>query len=376
MERLFAYLLFSLMSIYTFAQGMTTTDKISISSETLQPGGSEVKIVVSLDGNEHLYTGYEMDITLPEGVEMNYYNGDIDVTMYKNGTLYPYTEDRDGNKSFTHSVSCSYGKVAPQVLRLTCTSTKNEAFLTKGGALFTMYLKATTYAKPGLISLGLSNCKFVTYDATTTTTTGYSITQASISGITIGNQGTALLDLSTDTHWSTLILPFSTAIPSGVIAYTCSNKDDNQNVLLLEAASSIAAFTPYILYTENDVQKPVSAIISDYPNSSVITDGYLVGALSPQTISDGYVLQNLSEGVKFYNCDGKEFVIPAGKCWVSLPDGSKAKDYGFSIVDTGIKQIQSECSSYNLIHTLSGQRISTPIKEHIYIINGRKIFWR
>lgn len=179
-----------LMPLFAFAE--TTTDRLTISSEPLQLGGGEVKVTVSLEGSR-IYTGYEMDITLPEGIELNYYKGAPDVARYSAADcIYPFTEDRDGNKTFTHTVTASYGEVAPRTIRIACISTSNENFKSNSGKLLTIYLKASAFAKPGDVSIALSNCKFATFDDKTMTTTGYVPEQTEISGITVVNNPTAL----------------------------------------------------------------------------------------------------------------------------------------------------------------------------------------
>lgn len=373
MMKRYVIFLILLMPVMLMAQSnLATSDKIAISSATLQPGGAEVKVVVSLDGNEHLYTGYEMDITLPEGVEMNYYKGDVDVAINKNGGLYPYTEDREGNKEYTHSVTCSYGVIAPKVLRLTCTSTKNESFTAKGGALFTMYLKASSYCKPGAVSLGLSNCVFATYDVATNKTTGYTVSQTSVTGLAVGRQGEVNVSVPAETQWATLVVPFNASLPEGLKAYTCNDKDDAKNVLVLRTATSLAAFHPYIVYSETGYEGVLSGEVQNYPLTRVVTEGYLNGALTEQTVTTGYVLQNLAEGVKFYNADGNAFTIPAGKCWVSLPSAS-SKAYGFAVNDpSGIESVTIDNQNTGVIYNLNGQHVNQPMPNTIYIKNGKK----
>ncbi len=151
-----------------------------------------MKVTVSLEGSRK-YTGYEMDITLPDGIELNYYKGAPDVARYSAADcIYPFTEDREGNKTFTHTVTATYGDVAPRTIRIACISTSNENFKSTSGKLLTIYLKASAFAKPGDVSLALSNCKFATFDGETMTTTGYVSEQTEISGITVSNNATSI----------------------------------------------------------------------------------------------------------------------------------------------------------------------------------------
>lgn len=362
-----------LIPLFSFAE--TTTDKLTLSSaQPLQPGGEEVKVTVSLDGSR-LYTGYEMDITLPEGIELNFYEGAPDVAQYKaSDCIYPFKEDRDGNKTFTHTITASYGEVAARTIRITCISTSNENFTSTSGKLLTIYLKASAFAKPGDVSLALSNCKLATFDDKTMTTTGYVPEQKEISGVTVGNNAT--VPVSVTSQWGTLMLPFSAALPKGMKAYSCSSNDTEN--LILSPVSDMKAFTPYIVYSENGFTGNLKGTVNahDYPALDIITAGYLKASVKAQTVTEGYVLQKQGGVVQFYKINSEKPVnVPEGKCWAVLPQQLAAKAAFGIVVDntTSIASPQISNTSANDCYTLDGIKVNQVRKGTIYINNGRKV---
>ncbi len=360
------------MSLFSLAE--TTTDRLILSSEPLQPGGEEVKVTVSLEGSRK-YTGYEMDITLPDGIELNYYKGAPDVALYKgDGCIYPFTEDRDGLKTFTHTLTATYGEVAPRTIRIACISTSNENFKSTLGKLLTIYLKASAFAKPGDVSLALSNCKLATFDGETMKTTGYVPSQTAINGVTVGNNAT--VPVSVKSQWGTLMLPFSAALPSDMKAYSCSSNDTEN--LFLSPVSSIQAFTPYIVYSENGFTGNLTGTVnaSDYPTTDIVTAGYLKASVKAQTVTEGYVLQKQGGVVQFYKVNSEKPVnIPEGKCWAVLPQQLAAKASFGIIIDnnTGIASPNASNTSANDYYTLDGIKVKQVRKGAIYINNGRKV---
>lgn len=361
-------ILFALLLLPLTLMAETTTDRLSIAAATLQPGGAEVKVTVSLEGSR-LYTGYEMDITLPEGVELNYYRGKPDVS--RNG-IYPYDEDRDENKIYSHTVNVTYGEIGDKVVRIACSSSKNENFTDTNGSILVMYLKATPYAKPGAVTLGLSNCKFATYDNSTQTTTGYTVTQSQIEGITIGTSATCPVSVGATTNWSTCVLPFSADVPAGVEAYTCDSKDGSD--LILRKAESLAAFTPYILYSEAGYNGNLTGTVTNYPETTTVSAGYLNAALAPQQVSSGYVLAKQNGVVKFYQVNPESpATIPAGKCWVTLPADSQSKGLGLRIENATAAQAPSAVSAETTGgYTLGGASAVNAKKGEITVVKGKK----
>lgn len=357
-----------------FLMAEPTTDRITLSAQgDLQPGGSEVKVTLGIEGSR-LYTGYEMDITLPEGIELNYYKGSPDVSIFKSsGSVYPYEEDRDENKTYTHTITTSYNAVAERTIRVSCFSASNQEFTAKSGKILTIYLKATPYAKPGAAELQLSNCKLAVWDEATMQTTGYVPVQTVIEGVSVGNNATVPVSVSSDAKWGTLMLPFATELPQGIEAYSC-NSNDTQD-LILKPEKSIEAFTPYIIYSENGFSENINGTVTDYPETDIVTQGYLRASVAQQTLTQGYVLQKQNGTVQFYKVNSEAPVtVKVGKCWVELPQQLASKSsFGITIDNaTATKALTAAPNTTAAYHTISGVKVREPQKGSVYIHNGKK----
>ena len=353
----------------------STTDHLTLTAEPLQPGGEEVEVTVSLDGSR-LYTGYEMDLTLPEGVDLCYYDGEPDVTMYmKDDCIYPYTDKR-GQKIFTHGITATYGDIAPRTVRVVCVSSSNENFRYTSGKLLTLYLRASTYAKPGDVALALSNCKLATFDAETMTVTGYVPEQTFVGGLTVGTSATASLAVSPTVNWGTLMLPFPSALPDGVQAYSCSSHDSES--LILSPVSSLQAFTPYIIYSASGYEGNLSGTVcaADYPTEGILTSGYLRASVALQTLSSGYVMQKQGIAAQFHRVAAdKPITIKPGKCWVELPSSLASKGFLGVLVDGPnciVPHAADALGSSSTLHTLDGKPLQQMRKGGIYITKGKK----
>lgn len=366
MKKILSIVILLLSGIGAWAED--TNDYIKISEATLVPGGAEVCVTVSLEGTENFYSGYNMDIHLPDGIELNYYKGAPDVSLVKTGGILPFEEDRDGTTYF-HQLSCSYGVVGRGIIRIAVISTSNKAFTAKGGDLLKMYIKATPYAKPGNADIEIDGVALKVAGGAQ-----YDPVPGVDNNVRVSASSTLPLNINPTNHWSTCILPFDAQIPAGVKAYTVGGHDSEN--LLLSEAGSFAAYTPYILYSESGYSGNVSGTVdpNQYPATGVVnTDGYLNGAIVAQNVTSGYVMQNLSEGVKFYQITSGTFNVPAGKCWMTLPAGGPVKGLGFVVEDeSAIEQIKTPDS--HIIYNLAGQQVQNPQKG-IYIVNGKKVMY-
>lgn len=340
-----------------------TTDKIAFSSATLTPGETGTQYVTVVVLGSRIYCALNFDVKLPEGIEPVFNaKGKIVARLLADGIL-PNDEG-----VFYHTVSCTYTP-EDRNLRVSCVSTDLYEFNAESGALFKLPFNISTYAKPGALSLALSEQALTTADMTE-----YDPADVTDKNVTIGTTAKASLSVSSTNKWSTCILPFATALPDGLKAYTCSSKDDDKGVFYLTNASSIEAYTPYILYSESGYTGTLTGEVdaSQYPEDGKVAQGYLTGAIEKQTTNEGYVLQNKGDGVKFYLMDsGQSYTIPAGKCWATPPT-STAQSYGFDI-PTAVNGIVEVAESKNESkYNLSGIMIDEPKSGQLYIQNGKK----
>lgn len=351
-------------------QAEETTDYITLTAidletgdvrDAVNPGEEEVYLVVSLEGTKN-YSGYNMDIHLPEGMDVVCMDGEPLIDMME-FDIYPYTK-KLGKKNYTHVLSGSYGSVGERTLRVACLSLNNDEFTQTSGELFIMAVKISPYAKPGIAD--------ITIDGVALKVAGgaeYDPASRVDQNIAIGTAATAPISVSTVNQWSTGIFPFDAALPEGVKAYSCSSVKD-ENYLALTEEKTIAAYTPYILYAEGGYYGDLSGTVNAEKYAETCSAGFLTGAIVPQEITSGYVLQNLSDGAKFYRINNNDvFTIPAGKCWLSMP--AKAEAYGFWNT-TNVSTLHEDTTDAPA-YDLSGRQVSEMKAGEIYIVNGQTV---
>lgn len=356
-------------------QAEETTDYITLSAtKAVNPGGDEVTITVNLAGSENYYAGYNMDIHLPLGVELAFDTKNkpkvkLPFKATKEDNFYPSTEEEpedeeeDPTYSYSHSISTSYGTVGDRVIRIACFSSENESFLDTSGKLFTFTVKATPYAKPGAADILIDGVALKVAGGAE-----YDPVARTDQNITIGTSSTTTLSISSTNKWSTCILPFDATLPTGVRAFSCAGTKDAEYLALTEE-SSIVAYTPYIVYAEEGYSGPLSGTVDAKDYAETKSMGYLTGAIAPQQITSGYVLQNKGEGAMFYRILQGTFNIPSGKCWLSIPQGSNAYHFGDA---TGISTV-SENKKNTTVHDLSGRPVEEMKAGELYIVNGQTI---
>lgn len=376
MKRNILLILILFSCVMSFAQ---TTDKIVITCEAqnVNPGMAEYDyyVTVSLKDGSDFYTGYQMDIVLPEGLE---------VDKDDEGNLFveePFSESseslfypcyKNGRKwSYYHTISSSFGEAAKNTLRISCmSSTDGKVFKTKNGDLFSFCLRVNTMAKPGVVNMAMTDCKLIREDATYVR-----LHEATTDAITVTNSATANINISKDVKWSTCILPFGVAeIPAGFKAYSCNSTRESS--LVLNPVSTMAAYTPYILYSEAGCNETLTGTVnvSAYPAEGTATEGYITGAVAQTTVSSGYVLQKQDGEVKFYMIGNSTPIsVPAGKCWVNVPNSMAKASFGITFGSpTGINSVQNDGSVSSACYNIVGMKVAKPQEGQIYIVNGKK----
>jgi len=374
-----ALLFFSLLVLLPacmWAQEVST-DKIVISDLATDNYGAY--FTVGLKGS-YLYTALNMDITMPEGISVADYEGEPDVAIYDSeNTVFPFTPDKRGNKTWKHNVACTYGIVAPRMLRIACYSDNNDDFASTSGTLFIIYVKvdeellaASFCPKPivtvsGIALVESDNTKHVPADFTCRPF-------ASV----IPAERTLPLNISGENQIGTLILPFGVdALPQGVKAYAGNTIDEEASELLLTPVTKLDACTPYIVYAPNGYTGTLTGTVdmtAEYPATDVYSQGFLTGVLSTTVVNDGYIMQNQDAGPMFYNAEGSNFALPAGRCYLTLPASYAAKVVRMRIEGTmGFDNIEIINHDSQILYDLAGRRVENPTSGGIYISNGKKI---
>lgn len=337
-----------------------TNDHITVNDVTLVPGSTDTyQVEISLVGSQ-IYTAFQMDILFPPGVEPVLMR-DVYVKLFN-------TDDNDLCSS-SHTIGVSYGAIKERTLRMSCASLQNTPFYGKSGKLLYFKVKASPYLKPGDVVLQVTNFDLITnenaqkYHCKDQTLTLHATAES-----------TATLSVSGSSHYGTCVLPFAvSSLPVGVKAYSAKGFDDTGQLVVLDEVTQLAAYKPYILYSESGYTGSLSGAVDANKYGEVVSDGLLRGAIAPQKCTDGYVLQDLGEGAKFYAMDGVEFLIPEGKCWLEMPTAqASAPQYGIQIgATTAITAPTTSASAHGKIYTLDGKEVKTMQPGSIYVVNGK-----
>ena len=247
----------------------------------------------------------------------------------------------------------------------------NRVLTATSGKLLYFLVKVSPYLKPGDVILKVTNLDFITkenaqkYHCKDQTLTLHATAES-----------TATLSVSGSSHYGTCVLPFAVpTLPADVKAYSAKGLDDTGQLVVLSEVKQLVAYTPYILYSASGYTGPLSGTVDASQYGEVVSDGLLRGAIAPQKRTDGYVLQDLGEGAKFYAMEGVEFLIPEGKCWLEMPAAqASAPQYGIQIgATTGITAPTTSATAYGKIYTLDGKQVPTMQPGGIYMVNGKKV---
>ena len=247
----------------------------------------------------------------------------------------------------------------------------NRVLTATSGKLLYFLVKTSPYLRPGDVVLKVTNLDFITkenaqkYHCNDQTLTLHATAES-----------TATLSVNGSSHYGTCVLPFAVSpLPDGVKAYSAKGLDDTGKLVVLNEVTQLAAYTPYILYSASGYTGPLSGTVDANKYGEVVSDGLLRGAIAPQKRKDGYVLQDLGEGAKFYAMDGVEFLIPEGKCWLEMPAAqASAPQYGIQIgTTTAITAPTTAASAHGKIYTLDGKEVKTMQPGGIYVVNGKKV---
>lgn len=338
-----------------------TDDYITVNDVTLVPGSTDTyQVEISLVGSQ-IYTAYQMDILFPPGVEP---------VLMRDVYVKPFNTDDNDLCSSSHTIGVSYGVVKERTLRMSCASLQNSPFYGKSGKLLYFKVKASPYLKPGDVVLKVTNFDLIKENAQTYHCKDQTLTLHATA------ESTATLSVSGSSHYGTCVLPFAVSpLPDGVKAYSAKGLDDTGQLVVLDEVTQLAAYKPYILYSESGYTGSLSGTVDANKYGEVVRDGLLRGAIASQKCKDGYVLQDFGEGAKFYAMDGVEFLIPDGKCWLEMPAAqASAPQYGIQIgTTTAITAPTTSANAHGKIYSLDGKQVKTMQPGGIYVVNGKKV---
>lgn len=374
-------IMFTLAFCALSANAIETEDFLTLTPKAaLGPGSNDEKfyVTVSLDGNT-VYSWLQADIVLPEGIEPIYENEAPRALLrtIENGMFTPTRTqngyDADDEPIYittynTHSISAAFHILddGKRVIRVGITNTDMAKFAKTSGELFRFYIKATPYAKPQQNAISLENVELITSNSQ-----GYEPKVKTV-GVEVTANATCPVSVSSTNKWGTLMLPFDAKLPGDLKAYSCNSTSD-QN-LILTPVNQMLAFTPYIIYSEDGYNDNLTGTVNNYPQTDIVTDGYLNASVTAQTITQGYVMQKVNEEVMFCNVNSeKPVTVPAGKCWVQMPALGAKPSYGFAVDNaTCTSPLTADEKQTDQFHTINGMTVNKLQQGAIFIHNGKK----
>ncbi len=311
-----------------------------------------------------------MDITLPQGISVVTESG-YEPAMFPGnmGGIYPYSSDRWGNISHTHSFS--YALQPGGNLRVSCFSSKNEDFTATSGPLFSVYVKASPYAKPGENEVRLTGLNLTTAENAQKYIPEGDLNTGTL---TVGTEVSIPLTIKAENQYGTCFLPFALdALPEGVQAFVPGPIEGDE--LPLHPVDKLDAYTPYILYAPTGCDHTLKGTLdaSLYPDAPSVTANGLTGLLVPQEVTSGYILQNKGNGPCFYPVGSTPFSLLAGRCYLSLPAESGVR-LNFVQRPTGLVEVSASTPQAEHCFDLLGRRVNRLEPGRIYLSHQRKVF--
>lgn len=205
----------------------------------------------------------------------------------------------------------------------------------------------------------------------TSQSTTYTITQKSEtnknSWITIVVYGTENVAKIGDTKWGTFSSTSATTFPvDGISAYKVASIGVDK-VVVEPVIGDVPANTGLLLYgNAGEYTIPVAST----DGSSV--DGNLMTAGTGENVTSGYVLSGLHGDFRPVPTSG--VVVPYGKAYLSIPNGTRSLSIAFDDETTGINSVESENNGLlnGDFYNVAGQRVAKPTKG-LYIVNGKKV---
>ncbi len=174
---------------------------------------------------------------------------------------------------------------------------------------------------------------------------------------------------------ATFVLPYESAIPEGVKAYTLTYESGDK-AIATEVTESIPANTPVLINAEEGYYQ-FKATDASAEEVTTPTSGCLVGAWTATEVPAGaYVLQNQDGNVGFYKVEECSTIsIKANQAYLVTNKESESKYISIEFDSaTGIQEILSTVNNENAdIYTLSGIKVNKDnlIKGKVYITKGK-----
>ena len=375
----------ALLAVTAAKADVETSDKVVISELQVEPGSSSnYTFSVNLQGENNYYTAVQIDLTLPDGLDVVYSDDKLNVQMPTDviNSLYPYDMQSmtiPGYGTLNVPVlkhQLSSNMISSNILRVIISSQENKVFTKTSGELFNVNVQASPYLKPGDAEIGVS-AKLVTIDEVKHIPVAYTSTSVKAT-----NTSRLTMKVSDSSKFGTCILPFDYELPTdgSLKAYTCDNCTSEEMLLTSVQNNKMEAYIPYILYAPNGYTATISGTVdaTKYPEEGYVKQGYLVGTVVKKELTEqtSYIMQNQGSGAKFYHLGATPFVLNEGKCYAELSSGASARSLIMSDDATGIESTISTGSEPTIIYNLNGQRVTKMLPNRIYIVDGQKVIYK
>ncbi len=307
------------------------------------------------------YCSFQFDLLLPQGITMPYgMNPDEEEEQFG----YFDSEKEEWVSAIVSSITKSSHTLACSRIkggyRFVCYHPNFISFKPESKNVLTLVLQADDEAVNGIYRPTLGGTMFIANKES-------HFTPETVPGIAIvkGSDKSATFEFTmSETRWGTLMLPFDADIPAGIVAYNCSNVDENS--IILNESATLYANTPYLL---NGVPGTYGFTGIPIAERNEYSSGCMTGVHSATTIHSGYVLQDIDGLLAFYRVnENTPITVPAGHCYINVTG-----DALYISIDhiTGIDEIGYGYEDSG-IYDISGIKNESTDKNRIYIINKRK----
>lgn len=331
------------------ANAIADKPKFVVSPIYVEPGTNNMYLTVDMLNKEE-YIGFQTEICLPEGFK-----------FYTNSKGKP-TVTLNTDRLETHTATSKLKD--ERTLRILVASMESDPILDNEGELLRVRVVADANVEAGNHTATLIDSRVSDDDDIETkldVTNGYLRV--------FGEEAISLV--VPEGGYATLCLPYAATLPTGLKAYKATGiKDDT---VILEEQGKIAACTPLV------IQGTAGTYNFSGDNSGADEFEYSVGSLKsslvPAECNQGYVLQNLSEGLGFYKIKNV-LTVPAFR---SVLEGTVVNfapafvPVGFDEDANAISSVEAAMKNGSEIYTLDGKRVKTMEKGKIYIVGGVKM---
>lgn len=186
----------------------------------------------------------------------------------------------------------------------------------------------------------------------------------------------ATLKVVSGVQYGTFIAPFAANAPEDVKLYSVDEVDGT--TLKLTEQATIAANTPYIVYSDTE-----STISKTYYSKSTATEdayqaGLLVGTLPGGVMTlgtDCYLLQKNNDVVGFYQCVAdQKYTLGANRAYLKYEPTAPVKAFFFGEENqtTAITTLSELMNGKAEIYDLNGRKLRK-LEKGINIVNGKKV---